>query len=93
MDIFLVVTTCIILVVLGVVGVYLLVHFSHPDDKNEAYLPKAVVLFGFVLASAMVLLLPLDVVNKDGYAGKLLSHENAALIAQFSSFQSDYCFL
>jgi len=69
MDIFLVVTTCIILVVLGVVGVYLLVHFSHPDDKNEAYLPKAVVLFGFVLASAMVLLLPLDVVNKEGYAG------------------------
>ena len=42
---------------------------QHPDDKNEAYLPKILVLLGFTLSQACILLLPLDVANKDGYAG------------------------
>ena len=44
-------------------------HTQHPDDKNEAYLPKILVLLGFTLSQACILLLPLDVANKDGYAG------------------------
>jgi LMBR1 domain-containing protein 1 len=32
-------------------------------------MPKVVVLLGFVLAGATVLLLPLDVANNEGYAG------------------------
>jgi hypothetical protein len=49
----------------------LLVKYQHPDDKNDAYIPKLIVWFGFVLAGATVLLLPLDVANNEGYAGEL----------------------
>ena len=69
MDIFLLIVTIIVFFILLVIGLYLLVHYQHPDDKNEAYLPKLVVIFGFVLAGATVLLLPLDVANNEGYAG------------------------
>ena len=68
-DIFLIVATLVAFFILLIVGLYLLVHYQHPDDKNEAYLPKFVVIFGFVLAGATVLLLPLDVANNEGYAG------------------------
>lgn len=69
-DIFLIVVTLVIFILLVIVGVYLLVHFSHPDDKSDAYFPKFVVLLGFVLAGSVVLALPLDVANREGYAGK-----------------------
>jgi uncharacterized membrane protein len=68
-DVFLVISTIVGLGVLLVAGIYLLIFYQHPDDHNEAYMPKAVVLFGFVLAGATVLLLPLDVANNEGYAG------------------------
>ena len=48
-----------------------MVKYQHPDDKNDAYIPKLVVLFGFVLSGATVFALPLDVANNEGYAGKL----------------------
>jgi len=69
MDIFLIIVTVIIIFILLVVGLYLLVHYQHPDDNNDAYLPQFVVIFGFVLAGSTVLLLPLDVANNEGYAG------------------------
>jgi len=69
MDIFLIISILIAVAILAVVSFYLLVHFQHPDDKNDAYFPKFVVLTGFVLAGCTVLLLPLDVANNDGYAG------------------------
>ena len=69
-DIFLIVVALVAFVLLAVIALYLLVYYQHPDDKNEAYLPKFVVIFGFVLAGATVLMLPLDVANKEGYAGK-----------------------
>ena len=68
-DVFLVVATIIAFGILLVGGFYLLVYYQHPDDHNEAYAPKAVVLLGFVLAGATVLMLPLDVANNEGYAG------------------------
>jgi LMBR1 domain-containing protein 1 len=68
-DVFLVISIIVALGVLLVAGVYLLIFYQHPDDHNEAYMPKAVVLLGFVLAGATVLLLPLDVANNEGYAG------------------------
>jgi len=73
-DVFLIVATVVAFAILCVVALYLLVHYQHPDDKNEAYLPKFVVMFGFVLAGATVLLLPLDVANNEGYAGKWFVH-------------------
>lgn len=68
-DIWLICVTVIGFVLLTVVGLYLVVKYQHPDDKNDAYVPKLVVLCGFVLSGATVLLLPLDVANNEGYAG------------------------
>lgn len=69
MDIFLIISMIVGLAILLVVGFYMLVHYQHPDDHNEAWFPKIVVLLGFVIAGSTVLLLPLDVANREGYAG------------------------
>ena len=68
-DVFLIIVTVVAFVILLIIGLYLLVYYQHPDDHNTAYFPKLVVLLGFVLAGATVLLLPLDVANNEGYAG------------------------
>ena len=68
-DVFLVISIIVAFFILAVVALYLLVYYQHPDDRNEAYIPKLVVLGGFVLAGATALLLPLDVANREGYAG------------------------
>mmetsp|Transcript_25309 Transcript_25309/g.45600 ORF Transcript_25309/g.45600 Transcript_25309/m.45600 type:complete len:543 (-) Transcript_25309:101-1729(-) len=68
-DVWLICVTVVAFVILTVVGFYLVVKYQHPDDKNDAYIPKLVVMFGFVLSGATVLLLPLDVANNEGYAG------------------------
>ena len=67
--IFLIIVTVIVFVLLFVSSLYILVYYQHPDDRNDAYLPKAVVVLGFVLAGATVLGLPLDVANNGEYAG------------------------
>lgn len=48
------------------INIYILVLWQHPDDKNEAYFPKALVIFGLTLAQGAVLFLPLDVANNAG---------------------------
>jgi LMBR1 domain-containing protein 1 len=68
-DIFLIVTAIVAFVILAVVAVYILINYQHPDDKNEAYFPKFVVVVGIMLAGFTAFLLPLDVANNDGYAG------------------------
>ena len=68
-DIFLIVVAIVTFFILAVIGLYLIVHYQHPDDHNESYLPKFVVLFGFVVAGCTVLMLPLDVANNEGYPG------------------------
>lgn len=68
MDPFLIISILTSVCILLVVGVYLIVHFQHPDDANEAYLPKVVVLVGFVLAGCSALSLPLDVANHEDCA-------------------------
>ena len=69
-DVLLVVSIIVAFAILCVAAVYLLVYYQHPDDHNEAWIPKFVVIFGFVLAGATVLMFPLDVANNEGYAGK-----------------------
>jgi len=69
MDPFLIIVTVVCFFLLLISGVYLIVHYQHPDDKNEAWLPKLTVLLGYVIAGATVLLLPLDVANEGTYPG------------------------
>lgn len=68
-DIFLIVVVAVAVVLLLISAIYLVVYYSHPDDKNDAYFPKLVVILGFVISGATVLGLPLDVANNEGYAG------------------------
>lgn len=69
-DVFLIIVTVVAFFILLVVGLYLVVKFQHPDDKNDAYLPKLIVILGFVTSGATVLLLPLDKANGEGYPGE-----------------------
>lgn len=69
-DWFLILATSLTFLLLLVGAVYFLVYYQHPDDRNDAYFPKLTVILGLVLAGATVLLLPLDVANNEGYAGK-----------------------
>jgi len=68
-DVFLIVSIVVALGILFVAGLYLLVYYQHPDDHNDAYFPKFVVILGFMLAGATVLMLPLDVANNEGFPG------------------------
>ena len=69
-DVFLICVIVIGFFLLSVIGLYLVIKYQHPDDKNDAYIPKLVVLFGFVLAGGTVFLLPLDVANNSNFAGE-----------------------
>lgn len=61
---FLIVASVVMTGVVLVANVYILVHFQHPEDRNQAWVPKAVVVFGLSLAMLSVLMLPLDVGNR-----------------------------
>ena len=69
-DLLLVLSIVVAFAILCVSALYLLVYYQHPDDHNEAWVPKLVVIFGFVLAGSTVLMFPLDVANNEGYAGE-----------------------
>ena len=60
----LIIVTVVVAVAAVLVALYLLVLYSHPDDRNQAWLPKLVVIFGISLAIWTVLLFPLDVANR-----------------------------
>eukprot|EP00882_Tetradesmus_deserticola_P026292 GHRQ01028971.1.p1 GENE.GHRQ01028971.1~~GHRQ01028971.1.p1 ORF type:complete len:120 (+),score=25.30 GHRQ01028971.1:80-439(+) len=61
---FLIILTIALSLVLVAANVYILIHYQHPDDVNQAWFPKIVVVFSLWLAMAMVLLFPLDVANR-----------------------------
>lgn len=65
-----IIVSIIAILMLCVIALYLIVYYQHPDDHNESYFPKGVVLFGFVLAGSTVLLFPLDAANNGNYPGK-----------------------
>ncbi|KAG0503243.1 hypothetical protein HPP92_003315 [Vanilla planifolia] len=60
----LVIVAIIVCVLVLLFNVYLLVNYQHPDDKNQAYFPKLVVVFGLSIAVISILMLPADVANK-----------------------------
>jgi LMBR1 domain-containing protein 1 len=65
----LIVVTVIITVAIIIASIYLLVYFSHPEDKNVAWFPKIVVIVGLSLAAFSILMLPLDVANRSTVGG------------------------
>lgn len=58
------VITVVVAILVLLVSLYLVVHFQHPEDRNQAWLPKLVVLLGFSVAFWTILLFPLDVANQ-----------------------------
>lgn len=59
----LVVVVVITCVVVFIFNTYLLINYQHPDDYNQAYLPKAVVVLGLSVSQISILMLPADVAN------------------------------
>jgi LMBR1 domain-containing protein 1 len=68
-DAFLVVGVTILIVILLIINLYIIAYFQHPDDKNQSYYAKTLIIFGFMLTSLSVLLIPVDVANNEGSPG------------------------
>ncbi|GKV21985.1 hypothetical protein SLEP1_g31895 [Rubroshorea leprosula] len=60
----LVIVAIVVCVLVFIFNVYLLVNFQHPDDANQAYFPKFVVVLGLSVALISILMLPADVANR-----------------------------
>ncbi|KAL8526666.1 hypothetical protein ACS0TY_015753 [Phlomoides rotata] len=60
----LVIVAIIVCVLVFIFNLYLLVNYQHPDDANQAYFPKFVVVLGLSIAAISILMLPADVANR-----------------------------
>ncbi|XP_042416409.1 LIMR family protein Os06g0128200-like [Zingiber officinale] len=60
----LVIVAVVVCVLVLLVNLYLLVNYQHPDDANQAYFPKMVVVLGLSVAAISILMLPADVANR-----------------------------
>jgi len=65
---FLIVLCIVMALLMIVVSVYTLLHYQHPEDKNQAWWPKIVVVFSIWLAVCTVLFFPIDVANRKSCA-------------------------
>ncbi|CAM6129058.1 unnamed protein product [Calypogeia fissa] len=55
---------CIIICIVTVIfNLYILINYQHPDDSNQAYFPKVLVVLGLSVAEISILMLPADVAN------------------------------
>jgi len=64
MNWFLIIVVVAVALMTIALSVYLIVIYQHPEDKNQAWFPKSVVLLGLCVAIYTVLLFPLDVANQ-----------------------------
>ncbi|XP_044462780.1 LIMR family protein At5g01460 [Mangifera indica] len=60
----LVIVAIVVCILVFIFNVYLLVNYQHPDDANQAYFPKFVVVLGLSVAAISILMLPADVANR-----------------------------
>ena len=60
----LIIVTVIVCVLSAVAALYLLIIYQHPEDANQAWLPKGIVLLGITLSIWTILLFPLDIANR-----------------------------
>lgn len=65
---FLIITVVVVTALVLFVSAYLIVYLQHPEDKNQAWIPKCVVWLGLSLATLSVLMFPLDVANRGACA-------------------------
>ena len=56
----------LLIIMLLVINVYILGYYTHPEDKNQSYLAKALVILGLQLSTMSILMLPIDVSNNMG---------------------------
>ncbi len=57
-DPFLVVGLTLMMFIMLIINVYILAYWQHPEDKNQSYLAKLLIIFGLQLSAVSVLLLP-----------------------------------
>lgn len=60
----LVIVAIVVCILVFLFNIYLLINYQHPDDANQAYFPKFVVVFGLSIAAISILMLPADVANR-----------------------------
>lgn len=60
----LVIVAAVVCFLVLAINFYLLVNYQHPDDVNQAYFPKIVVVLGLTVAAISILMLPADVANR-----------------------------
>ncbi|KAG9147924.1 hypothetical protein Leryth_003512 [Lithospermum erythrorhizon] len=60
----LVIVALVVCILIFLFNIYLLINYQHPDDVNQAYFPKIVVVFGLSVAAISILMLPADVANR-----------------------------
>lgn len=65
-DPFICVGIVVFIIVLIIINTYIYVYWQHPDDKNQSFLPKFLIVFGLILSSMSVLMIPIDVANNGG---------------------------
>ena len=64
MNWFLIIVVAAVALMTIALSVYIIVIYQHPEDKNQAWFPKLVVLLGLTVSIYTVLLFPLDVANQ-----------------------------
>jgi LMBR1 domain-containing protein 1 len=64
-NVVLIIVAVVFLALLALANFYILVYFQHEEDKNTAIFPKVVVILSLTLTAANVLMLPLDVANRN----------------------------
>mmetsp|Transcript_48649 Transcript_48649/g.103780 ORF Transcript_48649/g.103780 Transcript_48649/m.103780 type:complete len:474 (-) Transcript_48649:106-1527(-) len=69
MNLYLIIVTIVISVMILLASLYVLVYFQAEEDRNTAYAPKVAVVIGLALSALVVLLLPLDVANRASDGG------------------------
>lgn len=74
-NLFLIIVTVVAALLIAAVTLYLLVAFSHPEDRNQAWWPKIVVCFSMFIAISTVLLFPLDVANRRACISDILDSD------------------
>lgn len=59
LDPFLVVGLILLMILALVVNIYVLVYWQHPEDKNQSYYAKVLIILGLQLTAVSVFMLPI----------------------------------